>query len=577
MAGPIATLRVMLAADDAELRTALGRSDKASRKWAKAQEKRAEAVRRAFTRMSAVVAASTAAMIVKQTEFADNIQKTSQKLGLTVERYQQLAGVAALASINQRTFNMSIQRFARRVGEAAKGQGELVKDLKEANISLVDQNGNYKSTNQLLMEYGDYINSAGTAQERLRRAFKAFDSEGAAMVNMFKDGSEAVNEMAKGINTMAESKVDDVVASMDRLSFSFSQLKTTVMSSGTFTHITDSLAMIMNVSDAMIQQVSYDIDRAKITFSKLFSSIHAAMLNSGMSLIQGTQSIINGMIRARNLAPEWLKKLMGWSDEDRSTFGNEATRAMQLRLQTVRQEIERLNQQLADMPKQTVTDFLDKIVQGANTISIAGGTPTASADDTTKKKTTEETVNAAEERFNQYIKNLKSQQLELQNFMADSWKGVAGNFLSNLDKMGKAGKAFARMQVIYTTSRAIMTALADTGVTWPMRLANAAIAGAMGASQLGQFHDGIDSVPSTGSYLLESGERVIDKRTNRDLKDALKSGGMNGGNNMPATLNFNVTGVEDPEVINKVIQQNRGDFEAMLRQINADRAGAGLI
>ena len=142
-------------------------------------------------------------------------------------------------------------------------------------------------------------------------------------------------------------------------------------------------------------------------------------------------------------------------------------------------------------------------------------------------------------------------------------------------------------QILMNTEAAKMRAIAELGpIAGPamaikigaMGKLSAGLAAAAGAAALGgQFHDGIDSVPSTGSYLLESGERVIDKRTNRDLKDALKSGGMNGGNNMPATLNFNVTGVEDPEVINKVIQQNRGDFEAMLRQINADRAGAGLI
>ncbi|HCI9817697.1 TPA: hypothetical protein NQE56_003211 [Klebsiella pneumoniae] len=43
----------------------------------------------------------------------------------------------------------------------------------------------------------------------------------------------------------------------------------------------------------------------------------------------------------------------------------------------------------------------------------------------------------------------------------------------------------------------------------------------MKSMTLGQFHDGIDNVPNTGTYLLQEGERVVDNRLNQDLKDFL--------------------------------------------------------
>lgn len=46
-----------------------------------------------------------------------------------------------------------------------------------------------------------------------------------------------------------------------------------------------------------------------------------------------------------------------------------------------------------------------------------------------------------------------------------------------------------------------------------------------GLSVIGQAHDGLDYVPRTGTYILEEGERVIKKDQNRELNDALKSGG----------------------------------------------------
>ncbi|MGI2107330.1 hypothetical protein [Shewanella frigidimarina] len=62
---------------------------------------------------------------------------------------------------------------------------------------------------------------------------------------------------------------------------------------------------------------------------------------------------------------------------------------------------------------------------------------------------------------------------------------------------------------------------------------------------VGQFHDGIDSLPSTGTYIGEQGERVVDKRTNKTLKQFLLNE-QEGGNtrrgqtvevNAPLTVN----------------------------------------
>ncbi|MBN5214280.1 hypothetical protein [Serratia ureilytica] len=57
----------------------------------------------------------------------------------------------------------------------------------------------------------------------------------------------------------------------------------------------------------------------------------------------------------------------------------------------------------------------------------------------------------------------------------------------------------------------------------------------------GQFHDGIDNVPNTGTYLLEQGERVVDKRLNEDLKTFLADGQ---GNQQPMTVDASINNVK---------------------------------
>lgn len=45
----------------------------------------------------------------------------------------------------------------------------------------------------------------------------------------------------------------------------------------------------------------------------------------------------------------------------------------------------------------------------------------------------------------------------------------------------------------------------------------------------GMAHDGIDNIPKEGTWLLDKGERVVDSRTNADLKEYLAKGGGSGG------------------------------------------------
>ena len=85
-------------------------------------------------------------------------------------------------------------------------------------------------------------------------------------------------------------------------------------------------------------------------------------------------------------------------------------------------------------------------------------------------------------------------------------------------------------------------------------------------------HDGIDNVPNTGTYLLESGERVVDKRLNKDMSQFLANQNSSSNNvtNNP-TLNFNVNGA-DADSVEAMLRNNRGQFEGTIREIYNESA-----
>ncbi|MCC2662855.1 MAG: hypothetical protein K0R41_411 [Geminicoccaceae bacterium] len=77
--------------------------------------------------------------------------------------------------------------FTRRAAEAAQGTGEA----KDA----LAQSGNLRRSEDLLADVADAFAHIEDPAERVRLAFKLFDSEGIALVNLVRDGSGTLDEM----------------------------------------------------------------------------------------------------------------------------------------------------------------------------------------------------------------------------------------------------------------------------------------------------------------------------------------------------------------------------------------------
>jgi hypothetical protein len=130
-----------------------------------------------------------AALVDRSISAADAIGETASKIGVGVEALQELRYAASLAGIEQQMLDMALQRFVRRVAEAANGTGEAKDALAQLGIALRDQSGNLRRSEDLLGDVADAFARIEDPAERVRLAFKIFDSEGVALVNLLRDGS----------------------------------------------------------------------------------------------------------------------------------------------------------------------------------------------------------------------------------------------------------------------------------------------------------------------------------------------------------------------------------------------------
>ncbi len=125
----------------------------------------------------------------------DEIAKTSQRLGIAADELQRYRYAAERSGVAQATFDMAMQRFGRRIGEAAKGTGEAQDALAELNISATNADGSVRDLTDLLPEVADKLGVMENANARNALAMKLFDSEGVRMVQMLKGGSAEMDNL----------------------------------------------------------------------------------------------------------------------------------------------------------------------------------------------------------------------------------------------------------------------------------------------------------------------------------------------------------------------------------------------
>lgn len=152
----------------------------------------------------------------------DAIGKTSDKLGIATENLIGLHHAAKLSGVATNTFDMALQRMTRRLAEASQDTGEAKLALRELGLNA--QELGKLPLAQQFSRIADAMEGVEGQGNRVRLAFKLFDSEGVALVNTLRGGSKALklvqadaNKLGLTFNRIDAAKVEAANDAMTRL------------------------------------------------------------------------------------------------------------------------------------------------------------------------------------------------------------------------------------------------------------------------------------------------------------------------------------------------------------------------
>ena len=226
----------------------------------------------------------------------DSLAKTAAKIGTTTESLGGLRYAAELTGVATNTMDMALQRFTRRTAEAAMGTGEAKAAIKELGLNA--QELNRMPLDKRMVVLADAFFGVTSESDRLRLAFKLFDSEGAALVNTLSGGGDALKDMlgeAKALGlTMSGSAAKGVEDTVD----AFTKLQSL------FTGVRDQIvAAFAPAIEGMVERFTAFLQRSIEAKGgvELFAKALAVDLLKGVQVaLMSFQKLANGFLKVYN-------------------------------------------------------------------------------------------------------------------------------------------------------------------------------------------------------------------------------------------------------------------------------------
>tara|TARA_R110001632_G_scaffold220072_1_gene349910 strand:+ start:747 stop:2555 length:1809 start_codon:yes stop_codon:yes gene_type:complete len=261
------------------------------------------------------------------------LSKTAAKIGTTTDALSKLQYAAGQTGVDTNTLNMAMQRFARRTAEAAQGTGEAKGALKELGVNaskLVNM-----PLDERMMVLADAFQNVKGDSDKLRLAFKLFDSEGAALVNTLAEGRDGLHAMFLEAETLgavmsqsAASGVEDANDALNKLGTLMGGIKNQM-----FASMAPAFELL---ADTLRNKVVTGIQETNGSVEQFARTLAINVLTAIQGAVTGFQMLANGFITVYNSALQMKDGLT------RAFTSDENMNARQLTA-----EIEELNAELA--------------------------------------------------------------------------------------------------------------------------------------------------------------------------------------------------------------------------------------
>ena len=192
----IGALAVRIGGDASGLISELGKSKTALGKFGDA----AKSAAKSAAQITGAVAAAGAAIFAftkRQAEMLDELAKTSQKVGVSVESLSALKHAASLSGASFETLTNGLRFLNKNMADMRAGTGEARQAFEGMGVQVVDSNGKLKGTEEMLLELADRFAGMQDGAGKTALAMRIFGKSGAELIPFLNEGRAGIEQLRK--------------------------------------------------------------------------------------------------------------------------------------------------------------------------------------------------------------------------------------------------------------------------------------------------------------------------------------------------------------------------------------------
>lgn len=163
----------------------------------------------------ATTAAAAGAAIVSMADdtaaAGDNVDKMSQKLGLSREGFQEWDFVLSQNGVDIDSFGTGMKTLVSNMDSANSGNATAIENFKKLGISVTDSNGKLKSQEQMLNETVKAFQNMEDGTEKSRLATELFGKQGQNLMPLLNGEAGAVDDLKQKAQDLGMVMSDEAV------------------------------------------------------------------------------------------------------------------------------------------------------------------------------------------------------------------------------------------------------------------------------------------------------------------------------------------------------------------------------
>lgn len=198
--GSIGSLVVYFEGDTKDLDNAIKDANKKHKKYADDTDSRNKRLADSWKRGAAVASAAvvgTVAAINKFAKAAAEIQNLSNRLGISIEKFQELQIVARDTGVSIDTLNATFIKLNQGITQISQGQiTPLSQALEAMGIAVQDSAGKLRSSTDVFNDVADKFKSYEDSAKKSALAVQLFGEQGAQLLPILNKGSDGLKKLS---------------------------------------------------------------------------------------------------------------------------------------------------------------------------------------------------------------------------------------------------------------------------------------------------------------------------------------------------------------------------------------------